>query len=173
MRGKKPRSKLKQKTAVKDGFCFVFFLPQSSGEMAQSPQCGPAAAADWSPRHAPTDSRLILLNGLFPRASSTSLERRLPLEPASQPASTHPAARQAGGRALPSHHRCAVLLLHLEGECEEEGGDNEKKKRIFCRPKVSYWVPVGRAMGQRAVRPKLHRQYIMPLESNQLSEMGS
>lgn len=94
-------------------------------------------------------------------------------QPASSDTSSRPAGRRAGRRALPSHHRCAVLLLHLEGECEEEGGDNEKKKRIFCRPKVSYWVPVGRAMGQRAVRPKLHRQYIMPLESNQLSEMGS
>lgn len=61
--------------------------------------------------------------------------------------------------------------MHLEDECGEGGGDN-KKRNIFV-PKVSYWVLTGWAMGQRAVRPKLHLQYIMPLESNQLSEIGS
>lgn len=48
----------------------------------------------------------------------------------------------------------------------------QQKRNVFVS-KFSYWVLAGWAMGQRAVRPKLQRQYIMPLESNQLSEIGS
>lgn len=48
----------------------------------------------------------------------------------------------------------------------------QQKRKVFVS-KFPYWVLAGWAMGQRAVRPKLHRQYIMPLESSQLSEIGS
>lgn len=56
---------------------------------------------------------------------------------------------------------------------EEEEEITEKQKNQLLCLKVSYWVLAGWAIGQRAVRPKLQRQYIMPLESDQLSEIGS
>lgn len=89
-----------------------------------------------------------------------------PWSPSSQPASpSHPSTQQAPSPLVFS------TSIHLEDECGEEGGDN-KKRNIFVS-KVSYCVLAGWAMGQRAVRPKLQRQYIMPLESDQLSEIGS
>lgn len=52
-------------------------------------------------------------------------------------------------------------------------GRRRQQKRKAFSSKFSYGVLARRAMGQRAVRPKLQRQYIMPLESNQLSVIGS
>lgn len=53
------------------------------------------------------------------------------------------------------------------------GREEQKRKETLFVSKLAHLVRAGWAMGQRAVRPKLQRQYIMPLESNQLSEMGS
>lgn len=80
-------------------------------------------------------------------------------------------------RAPPSRVLCwspywhAARLYSWNTDCG--GGDNRKAKETTLCLKVSYWVLAGWAIGQRAVRPKLQRQYIMPLESDQLSEIGS
>lgn len=64
---------------------------------------------------------------------------------------------------------CATLLFTWRMNA---GKEETTKNNVFVS-KFSYWVLAGWAMGQREVRPKLQRQYIMPLESNQLSEIGS
>lgn len=51
--------------------------------------------------------------------------------------------------------------------------EKETTKINVFASKCSHGVLPSWAMGQRAVSPKLQRQYIMPLESNQLSEIGS
>lgn len=58
----------------------------------------------------------------------------------------------------------------MQGKEEEE--ETTEKRNVFVS-KFSQKVLAGRAMGQREIRPKLQRQHIMPLESNQLSEIGS
>lgn len=90
--------------------------------------------------------------------------------PSSQPASlAHPSTQQALSLLL-CLCWCTVLLCIWKMNV---GKKVETTKRKVFVSKFSYWALAGWAMGQRAVRPKLQRQYIMPLESNQLSEMGS
>lgn len=89
-----------------------------------------------------------------------------PIEPITHPST--PADSSSGAHVGMQHISTAGGLI--VGEEEEE--ITEKQKKQLCL-KISYWVLVTWAIGQRAVRPKLQRQYTMPLESDQLSEIGS
>lgn len=97
-----------------------FFLPQSSGEMAQSPQCGPAAAAaaaaDWSTYQQPSDPPQR------PKGAVPSRDGR----PASY--DTHPVAPVSGraGVLVPQSVRSAPTA---PGGPMWGGGRRQRKKK--------------------------------------------
>lgn len=121
-------------------------LPQSSGKWLRVL----TVVQQQSPRSCPT---------IF---TGHQLEPTLALQRA------HPADSSPGADIGMQH-----VSYSCNTDCGGGGGDNRKAKETTLCLKVSYWVLAGWAIGQRAVRPKLQRQYIMPLESDQLSEIGS
>lgn len=68
----------------------------------------------------------------------------------------------------PAHSTFFLRNSGLNSEDEHRKEEQITKSLCGHAQVLSEW-----AMGQRAVRPKLHLQYIIPLESNQLSVIGS
>lgn len=69
----------------------------------------------------------------------------------------------------PAHSTFFLRHSGLSPEDERRKEEQITKQSLCGHAQVlSDW-----AMGQRAVKPKLHLQYIIPLESNQLSVIGS
>lgn len=145
------------------------FSPTILWEMAQSPHCGPAAVEQSFPHDRRQQPSNHLLRFSAQLCSSYSSPQPSLWSPSSQPASPtsiHPAG------SLSSGVHVGVQRSPAPGGWMWGRRRRQQKRNVFVS-KFSYWVLAGWAMGQRAVRPKLQRQYIMPLESNQLSEIGS